>query len=76
MDNIIADAPGQNSGFAFAYDAVGTPVTAVQGCSLPGANAYLVTATPISEFVTGIRSFCSDEPGTIHYDTTGATAGS
>jgi hypothetical protein len=48
----------------------------VPGCSTPGANAYLVTATPISEFVTGIRSFCSDEPGTLHYDTTGATAGS
>jgi hypothetical protein len=26
--------------------------------------------------VTGIRSFCSDEPGTIHFDTSGATAGS
>jgi type IV pilus assembly protein PilA len=76
MDNIIAAAPNQKSGYKFAYTAVGAPVAAVPGCSLPGANAYLVTATPISEFVTGIRSYCSDEPGTIHYDTTGATAGS
>lgn len=75
-DNIIADAPSQKSGFIFAYTPVGTPVTAVPGCSAAGSNAYLVTATPISEFVTGLRSFCSDEPGTIHYDTTGATASS
>jgi type IV pilus assembly protein PilA len=76
MDNIIAAAPSQKSGYAFAYTDVGPSVTAVPGCTLPGANAYIVTATPISEFVTGIRSFCSDEPGTLHYDTTGATAGS
>ena len=76
MDNIIAAAPSQKSGYTFAYTAVGPPLTAVAGCTLPGANGYLVTATPISEFVTGIRSFCSDEPGTLHYDTTGATAGS
>jgi type IV pilus assembly protein PilA len=76
MDNIIAAAPSQKSGFTFAYAAVGAPVSAVPGCTLPGSNAYLVTATPISEFVTGIRSFCSDEPFTLHYDTTGATAGS
>lgn len=76
MDNIIAATPHQKSGYTFAYTAVGAPVTAVSGCTLPGANAYLVTATPITESVTGIRSFCSDEPATIHYDTTGATAGS
>jgi type IV pilus assembly protein PilA len=76
MDNIIADAPSQKSGFAFAYTAVGTPVTASPGCSAAGSNEYLVTATPVLEFVTGISSFCSNEPGTIHYDTTGATASS
>jgi type IV pilus assembly protein PilA len=76
MDNVIAAAPNQKSGYKFAYSAVGAPVTAVAGCTLPGANAYMVTATPVTESVTGIRSFCSDEPATIHYDTTGATAGS
>lgn len=76
MDPIIANAPSQKSGFAYAYTAVGAPVTAVMGCSAPGSNAYLITATPITEFVTGVRSFCSDEPGVIHYDTTGATASS
>jgi type IV pilus assembly protein PilA len=76
LDPVITAAPNQKSGFSFAFTAVGAPVTAVPGCSVPGTNAYLVTATPITEFVTGIRSFCSDEPGTIHYDTTGTTAGS
>jgi type IV pilus assembly protein PilA len=76
MDNIIAAAPHQKSGYTFAYTAVGAPVTAVSGCTLPGANAYLVTATPVTESVTGIRSFCSDEPATLHYDTTGTVAGS
>jgi type IV pilus assembly protein PilA len=76
MDNVIATAPSQKSGFTFAYTPIGTPVTAVPGCSAPGSNAYLVTATPISEFVTGIRSFCTDEPATLHFDTTGATPGS
>jgi type IV pilus assembly protein PilA len=76
MDNIIANVPNTKSGFKFAYTAVGAPATAIPGCCAAGPNAYLVTATPISEFVTGIRSFRSEEPATIHYDTTGATAGS
>jgi type IV pilus assembly protein PilA len=77
MDSIITTAPNQKSGFTFSYTAVGPPITVVPaGCAAPGSNAYLVTATPNTEFVTGIRSFCSDEPGTIHFDTSGTTAGS
>jgi type IV pilus assembly protein PilA len=76
LDEIITTAPYQKSGFVFGFTAVGAPVTAPLGCAVPGTNAYLVTATPVTENLTGIRSFCSDEPGTIHYDTTGATAAS
>jgi type IV pilus assembly protein PilA len=76
LDPVVTAAPNQKSGFSFAFTAVGAPVTAVPSCTTPGTNAYLVTATPITEYVTGVRSFCSDEPGTIHFDTTGATAGS
>jgi hypothetical protein len=36
---------------------------------------YLASATPISVGVTGSMSYCSSEPGIIHYDTTGALAG-
>lgn len=76
MDPIITAAPNQKSGYKFAYNAVGAPVASPAGCGTPGSNAYLVTATPIVESTSGIRSFCSDEPGTIHFDTTGTTAGS
>lgn len=76
IDPTIAAVPNQKSGFTYAYTAVGPPVIAPAGCSAPGANAYLITATPITEEITGVRSFCSDEPGVIHYDTTGATAAS
>jgi type IV pilus assembly protein PilA len=76
MDPTITNPPSQKSGFGFAFTAVGPPVIAPAGCSAPGANAYLITATPLDEYITGIRSFCSDEPGVIHYDPTGATPAS
>lgn len=76
MDPVVTTAPNQKSGFKYAYTALGAPVSAPVGCSAAGSNAYLVTATPVSVGVSGIRSFCSDEPGTIHFDTMGTTAGS
>jgi type IV pilus assembly protein PilA len=75
MDPIVTSAPNQKNGFTYAYTPVGAPVTSPAGCGAPGTNAYLVTATPVLLGVTGIRSFCSDEPGTIHFDTSGATPG-
>ncbi len=76
MDPVVTTVPNQKSGFTYAYTAVGAAVTAPAGCGAAGTNAYLVTATPVVAGVTGLRSFCSDEPGTIHYDTAGATPGS
>ena len=73
MDPIVTTPPNQKSGFTYAYTAVGAPVIAPAGCGAPGVNAYLVSATPLVFGITGIRSFCSDEPGTIHFDTSGAT---
>jgi prepilin-type N-terminal cleavage/methylation domain-containing protein len=74
MDPIVTTTPNQKSGFQFSYTPLGVPVSAPVGCSSAGSNAYLVTATPIMIGVSGARSFCSDEPGTIHFDTTGTTA--
>jgi type IV pilus assembly protein PilA len=74
LDEIITTAPNMKSGFTFAFTSVGPPVTPPAGCGAPGSDAYLVTGTPVTENLTGIRSFCSDEPGTIHYDPTGTTA--
>ncbi len=76
MDPTVTTAPNQKSGFAYAYTAAGTPLTAITGCSSPGTNGYLITATPVIFQVTGVRSFCTDESETIHYDTSGVTSGS
>jgi type IV pilus assembly protein PilA len=72
IDQTIAAAPSQKSGYQFAY-------TGEQGnvlnsaCGTPGFVGYLVTATPISFGVTGNISYCSSEPGIIHYDVLGTT---
>lgn len=76
MDAIIAAAPHEKAGFVFGYAAVGPPVISPPGCSAAGSNAYMVTATPVTPATTGIRSFCSDEPGVIHFDVSGTTPGS
>jgi type IV pilus assembly protein PilA len=75
LDEIITTPPNSKSGFTFNFTPVGPTVPPPAGCGAPGTDAYLVTATPVTENLTGIRSFCSDEPGTIHYDVSGATAG-
>jgi len=76
LDPIISAPPFQKSGYAFAYTPTGPAVPPPAGCSAGGANSYLVTATPTNYQVTGVDSYCSDEPGTIHFDTSGATAAS
>ena len=75
LDEIITTPPNSKSGFAFNFTPVGPTVPPPAGCGAPGTDAYLVTAVPVTENLTGIRSFCSDEPGTIHYDVSGAAAG-
>ena len=72
MDPVVTTTPNQKGGFTFTYAAVGAPPI---GCSAPGTNSYLINATPVLNGINGIRSFCSDEVGTIHHDPTGTTAG-
>ncbi len=75
IDSIFATAPNQKSGYTYAYIA-SNPVTVAAGCGAAGDNNYLVTATPVMVGITGSRSFCSEEPGVIHYDATGAATAS
>jgi prepilin-type N-terminal cleavage/methylation domain-containing protein len=75
LDPIIAASPNTKSGYIYGYTGEGAPVAAPAACGAPGYNAYLTTAIPQSS-VTGALSFCSDEPGTIHVDNTGAVAAS
>ena len=76
LDPTITNAPNTKSGYKYAYTGLGPTVVTAPGCTNPGFNEYLVTATPVSFGLSGTRSFCSDEPGVIHFDVTGATAGS
>ncbi len=76
VDTTITAAPNQKSGYQFAYTGEEGKVTSSPaGCTNPGYNGYLVTATPITVGVTGTDSYCSTEPGIIHYDVTGAVTG-
>ena len=76
IDESIATAPNQKSGYQFAYTGdQGNVATPPPGCT-PGFNGYLATAAPLSVGLTGDISYCTNEPGVIHYDTTGALAGS
>jgi len=71
LDPLITTKPFLKSGYIFSYQGVGPNTPAVPGCT-PGFWAYLVTAAPVTPGFTGQRSFCSDLPGVIHYDATGA----
>jgi len=66
LDPNLTNPPNQTSGYTFAYMPQGPTVTAGGGCTLPGYNAYVATAVPTIAAVTGTRSFCSTQPGTIH----------
>jgi type IV pilus assembly protein PilA len=75
IDEVVAS--GQKGGYLYAYTGVGAVVTTTgPTCSNPGFNNYLVTAAPVSVGGTGQRSFCSDEPASLHFDIKGAVSGS
>jgi len=75
VDPTLTNAPNQKSGYQYAYTVFGNPAIAAPTCSAPGFYQYVVTAVPLTIGFTGNRSFCSDEPGVIHYDPTGVAAG-
>ena len=76
IDSNLATPPSHVSGYAFAYTGGDGNALQGQGCSNPGFEGFLVTATPITEGLTGNRSFCANEPSIIYFDTTGNTAAS
>jgi len=76
LDPVLSSSPFQKSGYQFAYTGTQGTVTSPSGCGTPGFNGFLATAAPITESITGIRSFCSTEPGEINVDNTGNTPSS
>ena len=75
VDPILTTAPFQKSGYTYSYIGA-TPVPVAGGCGAPGFQAYLVTAVPMIPGFTGNQSFCSEEPGVIHFNTNGAVIAS
>jgi type IV pilus assembly protein PilA len=75
VDETITSPPYQKSGYQFAYSGdQGTIAVAPASCSNPGFIGYLATAAPITNHVSGNISYCSSEPGIIHFDTAGVVA--
>jgi type IV pilus assembly protein PilA len=71
LDEIVTTPPYQKSGYVYDYQPQGAPVTtAPPGCA-PGYLEYLATATPQVVGQTGQASYCSNQPGVIHYDVSG-----
>ena len=77
LDNILTVAPFHKGGYAYDYQPQGPPIpNPPPACATPGFNEYLTTAVPVVVGNTGQESYCSDEPGVIRFDISGAKAGS
>jgi type IV pilus assembly protein PilA len=71
MDETVTTPPYQKSGYQFAFTGTdGNVTTPPAGCT-PGFQGYLATATPTNLGITGNSSYCVDEAGILHQDTTG-----
>jgi type IV pilus assembly protein PilA len=77
LDETLTVPPFQKSGYQLDYKPQGAPIlNSPAGCGAPGFNGYLVTSVPVTVGSTGQTSYCSDEPGVIHLDTSGTKAAS
>ncbi len=70
IDPLVATPPNQKSGYVFNLSPQGPAVSNPPAGCVPGFTAYLMTALPQSPN-TGTVSYCSNEPGVIHFDSTG-----
>ncbi|MGH9747811.1 MAG: prepilin-type N-terminal cleavage/methylation domain-containing protein [Candidatus Acidiferrales bacterium] len=77
LDETLTVPPYRKSGYELDYQPQGSPITnSPLSCGSPGFSEYLTTAVPVSVGSTGNTSYCSNEPGVIHFDTAGAKAAS
>lgn len=71
IDEVISAAPSQKNGYQYAYvGEQGNVANPPVGCT-PGFNGYVISAVPLTKGTTGLISYCSTEPGIIHYDSAG-----
>jgi prepilin-type N-terminal cleavage/methylation domain-containing protein len=77
LDDTLTTPPYHKSGYIYDYQPQGPPITnQPPSCAAPGFNEFLATAVPVVVGTTGQESYCSDEPGVIRFDVSGAKAGS
>jgi type IV pilus assembly protein PilA len=77
LDDILTVPPNHKGGYVYDYQPLGPPIpNPPPACGAPGFNEYLTTAVPAVVGTTGQESYCSDEPGVIRFDISGAKAGS
>lgn len=68
VDNLIATAPNQKSGYVFSYTMGAANATPATGCGTAGGNTFEVDGGPIVAGSTGQRQFCSDESGVVRFN--------
>jgi prepilin-type N-terminal cleavage/methylation domain-containing protein len=72
LDETLTVAPHRKSGYELDYQPQGAPITnPPAACGAPGFSEYITTAVPVVVGSTGQTSYCSNEPGVIHFDVTG-----
>jgi len=77
LDDTLTTPPFRKSGYQLDYQPQGPPIpNPPAACGTAGFNAYLTTSVPVVVGQTGQTSYCSNEPGVIHYDVSGAKAAS
>jgi type IV pilus assembly protein PilA len=77
LDETLTVPPYRKSGYELDYQPQGAPIpNPPAACGAPGFLEYLTTAVPVTVGFTGQTSYCSNEPGVIHFDTAGTKAAS
>lgn len=77
LDDTLTTPPFRKSGYELGYQPVGPPIpNPPAACGTAGFNAYLTTSIAVVVGQTGQTSYCSNEPGVIHYDVSGVQAAS
>ena len=61
VDSVLGTDPASKSGYTFVWVGTGTPI-----------SSYTLTATPLSQGVTGQRGFFTNQSGVIRADPAGA----
>jgi type IV pilus assembly protein PilA len=73
LDDTLTTPPYHKSGYIYDYQPEGATIPSPPpSCGAPGVSEFLTSAVPIVFDTTGQTSYCSNEPGVIRFDTSGA----